>query len=231
MTTTAERLARLSFVRCTACGEMGTWGEGETCPDCLDQIRGRSTQERRLTQWEQTLGELEVPVKYRCVPADLPLPLEYSLWRGRPAMLTLVGATGTGKTWLAVRLLGELYAKANMRGLFADATAVVARCRQLREQWQEGSLVEELTTARVLLLDDLGAVRMRTDDAVGRAALDVLAHVLRERDAWARPTIITTNVPLDEWSAQEPSTLTPLASRLAGDGMVRGLQGVDRRLA
>jgi hypothetical protein len=229
--TTAERLTRLTFVRCSACGEMGTWGEEALCFDCATQCRGKATQDQRMTQWQHTLAELQVPMKYRDVPADMPLGLEYSMWRGKPAMLVLVGPTGTGKTWLGVRILGELYAKANMRGLFADAVGVVADARRLREQWQEGTMIEELCTARVLLLDDLAQVRMRTEDAVGRAGLDILAHVLRERDAWSRPTIITTNQPLEEWAKQEPMVLQPIVSRLAGDGLVRSLQGVDRRLA
>src|SRR6185436_15801116 len=90
--TSAERLARLTFTRCIACGEQGTWGDTELCPDCLTATKGREITDRRLTMWQHTLAEMQVPAKYRDVPADMPLPLEYTMWRGRnPTIYVLVG--------------------------------------------------------------------------------------------------------------------------------------------
>jgi len=225
---TAARLARLKFLKCEGCGEAGTWGCG-LCPDCLAATKGDATKRQRITGWEHTLAEMEVPTAYRSVPATMPLPPDFSLWRGEPWCLTLWGPTGTGKTWLAVRVLGELYAQADKRGWFVDALDAVQQVRQLREQWAESSYVNDLCQAKVLLLDDLSSVRLVPQDATSRTALHLIAHVLRQRASWNRATIVTSNTPLEVWGQQEPQALDPLVSRMSS-ALVREVSGKDRRI-
>jgi len=227
----ASRLARLTFLKCSGCGEKGTWGVegGILCPDCKEAARGDITKRDRLTGWQHTLAEMEVPTSYRNVPADMAIHADFSFWRGDPWCLTLWGPTGTGKTWLAVRLMGELYVQTDRRGLFVDALAAVQQVRQLREQWAESSYVDDLCQATVLLLDDLSSVRLVPQDATSRTALHLIAHVLRQRASWNRTTIVTSNVALEEWGKQEPQTLDPLVSRMSA-ALVRQLGGKDRRI-
>jgi DNA replication protein DnaC len=127
----------------------------------------------------------------------------------------LLGATGTGKTSLAVAVLGRVAAELE-DGMFLTAPGLVRAV--FADMRGRGSRVSEraIETA-VLILDDLGSER-----GSEFAAAEVSA-VLCARYDHVRPTIVTSNLSLEDL---EPR----VASRLAC-GVVLRLEGQDWRLA
>lgn len=173
--------------------------------------------------WRKALSGLGVPAVYLGVPESLALPATLDGWSGDPWAVTLIGPTGCGKTWLAVRLLVKAdgmvpKARDRSRSLFCDAALAVARIQEEIGTATEGRTFDALRRATVLLVDDLGAER-GTDYQRERLGL-----ILRERYNEQRPTIITSN------AAKIDDVVEPrLASRLAAG--VIPVTGRDRRLA
>jgi DNA replication protein DnaC len=118
--------------------------------------------------------------------------------------LFLQGTPGTGKTHLAVAaLLGAL--KAGHSGLFITLQSLVRLCmRQFDLQRQEDD--ERLAQVRsflklarldvdVLVLDDVGRERQSPSKYVD----DEIDFLLRSRGSAGKVTIITSNLPIEDW--------------------------------
>ena len=207
---------------CISCGELGTW-DGRPCPDCREKTAASVLAERRWADWRGSLEAIGVPVAYRGVPITLRLPRELQGWAGDPWAVTLLGPTGTGKTWAAIRLLGGAYCSGRDGALFADASVALEAMRQeIDAKGDSGKALRRLMFAPLLLLDDLTGTR-DTEYARDRFVL-----LLRERYNRQLPTIITSNKPSLAALAEERLDAA-VGSRLAL-GVVKTLTGRDRRL-
>lgn len=200
---------------CPGCGEPGTWGDAPgVCPSC--------TEKQSRQDWPRALAACGVPLAYRDVPAELKLPPVLRGWKGAPWAVTLLGLTGTGKTWLAVRLLGGLYCGGLDGCLFADTAQALDLIRSEIDTPRDGQTFDRLVRARALLLDDVTAPR-NTDYERDRLVL-----LLRQRYNRLAPTIITGNKQTLEELTEERLD-GPIGSRLALGPWIE-VKGRDRRL-
>jgi DNA replication protein DnaC len=179
---------------------------------------------------EDVLQKRGVPKKYMKARisdfGDLPLqpPNDDGLF--------LTGATGTGKThlataWLVRRLPSSLYVddhgKIQAHGLWWDtAPEILGELRGTfgdRGAGSEQSVIWRLGGMELLVIDDLGAEQ--TTDWTGQALYRLICRRINE----CRPTIVTSNLSLEELDRRDPR----LASRLGGMAYQR-LEGADRRM-
>lgn len=135
--------------------------------------------------------------------------------------LLLSGTTGSGKTHLAAALLRELI----KRGQKCTFRRIANLYQDLRESFRlntsEAEILSPYLASPLIVLDDLGSGAL--SDMERRAALQIIDVRLNS----LRPTIITTNLDLEEISAKIDDRV---ASRLGTYVNVR-LAGADRRLA
>ncbi len=107
--------------------------------------------------------------------------------------LIFVGATGVGKTHLAVAVLKELIARYGVRGRFVDFTALLFEIQSTFEPGSalgKSSVLAPVTDAEVLVLDDLGAQKPSS------WVNEILYLVLNTRYGQKLPTLFTTNYSL-----------------------------------
>jgi DNA replication protein DnaC len=123
-----------------------------------------------------------------------------------------VGPPGRGKTTEAVETLKSVYHTYSIPVFFvAFADYISLRKEQwgiedrpeMAERWSEIQTIrDKVLGSPVLLLDDVG----KEHDGRSRFAAAELDSLLRERHRAARPTLLTTNLPRNEWGrAYNPS--------------------------
>ena len=104
--------------------------------------------------------------------------------------LLLLGRPGRGKTHLAVAILRALIQHKGVHGTFYDFSDLL---RTIQSTWDkdaqtsEAAVLDPVTSAEVLLLDDLGATRPSL------WVQEVLFHILNARYNENRVTILTSN--------------------------------------
>lgn len=230
-----ERAAALN--RNCACGAAFLAYEDRTeCEECEQKRREaqrdearRQAEAHRRANWEETLLRGGVPAAY-VVPQTIALPPDLVAWRGEPWSVTFLGLVGSGKTWAATRLYGELLC-IGAKGVWMDASEAVERIRREIATDHDGRTMDEMLKAGVLLLDDLLAEREDSE-----FAKDKLSFILRHRYNHKLATIVTSNsvervgeqkgLPgLGGINHREPR----VASRL-GEGIVKKIKSNDRRL-
>lgn len=202
-------------------GEEGAF----VCADCLRKKDHDDEVSRRRSEWASSLARIGVPLAYRGIPSAVRLPTSCSSWLGEPWSVTIVGPTGAGKTWVAIRLLMELYCSGIDGCRFVDTASAVDLIKAEmggNEPTPDRGLFGKLVRTGALLLDDISATR---DTDYQR---DRLTLLLRERYNAQSPTIITSNkATLAELTTEHLDA--PIGSRLAS-GIVVEVIGRDRRL-
>jgi len=148
-----------------------------------------------------------------------------SIWNPDGAGLFITGDSGVGKTHLAAAVLRNVLDKNKDKPVSAKWNSVPRLLLQLRETFNSGTgkyesmVVEAHTRPSVLVLDDLGAEKQT--DWTGQS----LYLIISERMDDMKPTIVTSNMPLDKINEVDRR----LASRLGAMVYVK-LTGKDRRI-
>lgn len=144
----------------------------------------------------------------------------------RPVFIT--GPVGCGKTHLAIGYLAnEIIEKGIEAGRFVRAVDLF---KEIRNTFQENRWESEMDLLEkygkeipFLVIDDLGTEKMT--DWVEQTLYDLIDRRYGE----CLPTLITSNLSLDQLSAHYASHGDRLASRIAGMGPIVKIQGLDHR--
>ena len=142
---------------------------------------------------------------------------------GTAGNLVVTGNTGTGKSWSAWRI-GEELLRGGYRGRVEVTTAY--QIKRLATPPADFAEIDRLASADLLVLDDLGAVRVSDWDA------DHLYALVDDRWAHERRTIVIANAtaPAEPNKSLLQSLLGErVASRIADGVTVVKLAGRDRR--
>ena len=134
--------------------------------------------------------------------------------------LLLFGSTGTGKTFLSACLAGELAGK-GYAVCFGTAYEFFKAIEDQRFKNAEGDTESTLLGCDLLIIDDLGC-EFRTSFTES-----VLYNIINTRLDNARPTIVSTNLTIDELKKRYNERI---ASRLTGMFMPIKFKGRDVRL-
>ncbi len=129
--------------------------------------------------------------------------------------LVLSGSCGSGKTHLAVGVLRRLVEDYGKVGLFAEFTDLLRRIQESfdrRSQTPSFAVLQPALDAEVLLLDDLGTMRMTP------WVQDTLGLIINERYSNQRITLITTNL------RRESSNNEEVLSERVGERVVSRLE-------
>ena len=137
--------------------------------------------------------------------------------------LLLLGTVGTGKTWLAYAALRTLAESGHPRVDWAGGTVAETYARLRPSSGENPAAVfDELATASILLLDDLGATKH--SDWTEETTLTLLDARYRTRG----PVIATGNATPKELAVAIGDRAL---SRLVGMSVLVEVKGPDRRLA
>lgn len=192
----------------TANGHKAADGKCARCNATIDAAK-RAEQRKRAIEARVQSTIATIPQRYAWAAFDEPLLSS----RVRPASaiakaqaavsapsVVILGSAGTGKTSLACALLRATAESRSTRGRFASAFAL-AKARQEHPLGNgEAPAIEKALSAKLLLLDELGAEFSRNT---------AVQEVIHERHAEELPTIYTSGFDADE-----------LAKRY-GDGIAR----------
>ncbi len=105
--------------------------------------------------------------------------------------LIFIGPTGCGKTGLATAFLVHAINQ-GFRGLFVDFSDLLDTLYQSRGDYSEGKLMKKYLAYDVLLIDELGYISSKKEQA------SLFFDLMRRRHQ-CRTTIITTQLGFDEW--------------------------------
>ena len=139
-----------------------------------------------------------------------------------PGMITLTGPAGTGKTRVIYAVV-KLCKNARLWDIpsLVVATQHAAMMQPDAYNWAETHPIDALIKhEKQVLLDDLGAEKTTP------FVLQELYRLISQRELWQKPTMISTNLSLDDLANKLDDRI---ASRLAG-GIVLKFSGTDHRL-
>ena len=159
--------------------------------------------------------ELKRQVVLRCLDAS---------FVEQASCLTLIGAPGLGKTMLAISIATK-QVQLGYTARFVTAQRLATQVGQASSAVARQRVLRPLLKCDVLVLDELGY--LPTEPSFGPALYEVIAGRYTQR-----PTIITSNKSLTEWSSvvQDVSLAAAIVDRLMDRGQVFYLKGPSWRM-
>ena len=129
-------------------------------------------------------------------------------WVRKGHNLLLSGATGVGKTWLACAL-GQAACRQGFSALYLRTPRLFQELRIARGDASYARRLAQLAKTDVLILDDWGL------NPLDQPARSDLLEILDDR-AGARSTIVTSQLPVDQWYAYlaDPTLADAILDRL-----------------
>lgn len=191
------------------------------CPDCSAESAAREKAERetkerdeRRQAWQRKIGEAGIPERFQnrslqsfiaetdaqahalAFAADYADRFDDALATGRSALF--IGKPGTGKTHLAVGIGLRIMRRDSRTVLF---TTVMRAIRRVKDTWSRDSRETETQAVAALVFPDLlilDEVGVQFGSETERL---ILFDVLNERYEKRRPTLLLSNLTLDEVKA------------------------------
>lgn len=195
----------------------------------LERIdRDRRNMERRIRQARFPQTKSLDTFDFKAIPSlnkSLVLELARCEWIERRENCIALGPAGTGKTHTALAL-GLAACQKNYSVLFVTAAALVHELMEARDERRLRALQKQLARINLLIVDELGYVPFT---AVGAELLFEVISRRYENGA----TLVTSNLPFDEWTSVFGSErLTgALLDRLTHHVHILELNGESYRLA
>lgn len=163
----------------------------------LERIdRDRRNMERRIRQAKFPQTKSLDTFDFKAIPSlnkSLVLELARCEWIERRESCIALGPAGTGKTHTALAL-GLAACQKNHSVLFVTAAALVHELMEARDERRLRSLQKQLARVNLLIVDELGYVPFT---AVGS---ELLFEVISRRYEDGA-TLVTSNLPFDEWTS------------------------------
>lgn len=125
-------------------------------------------------------------------------------WLERADNLLLFGASGVGKTHLAIALSRRML-ELGKRVKFFTATALVQQLQQDKHQLQLQTRLVKLDRFDLLVLDDLGYVKK--SEAETSVLFELIAHRYERRSL-----LITANQPFSQWDSVFTDSMMTVAA-------------------
>lgn len=185
------------------------------CPLCREEERAESEKREKLKRIAECVARASIPLEYAWLPIDKIKPTIREWIEKMPGHepLTLIGISGNGKSTQASAAILELARReifATRRECSRTIAALIAAEGEQGER-SFGQALNELIRPRVLLLDDYGIYPEWKSQQI-RA-------IVEERTAARLPTIITTNLTVDQFTTQNLSS-AQIWSRMTRDGYI-----------
>ena len=162
----------------------------------LERIdRDRRNMERRIRQARFPQTKSLDTFDFKAIPSlnkSLVLELARCEWIERRENCIALGPAGTGKTHTALAL-GLAACQKNHSVLFVTAAALVHELMEARDERRLRALQKQLARVNLLIIDELGYVPFT---AVGSELLFEVISRRYENGA----TLVTSNLPFDEWT-------------------------------
>lgn len=208
----------------------GAGDPGVMCEGCLrTELAAHTNQitDSSHTAVIATMTEMVIPMRYQSAKREHELDELRRIDPLRRGAL-LFGPAGRGKTYQASILMRRAIEYAAQRGMvlradfqWHSAPGLIERLKQdMKKRDAVRSLLEQLTDARVLVIDDLGA------EIPTAWVRERLLQVLTARYDAMRPVIVTTNLNPEQLEKQLGARIT---GRLMEDCFVLPVTGANRR--
>lgn len=194
--------------------------------ECID--REQRNTERRIRQAKFPVTKSLDTFDFAAIPGlnkSLVLELMRGEWIDKRENIIALGPSGVGKTHIALAL-GLAACQKGMSVLFTTAAALVHELMEARDEKRLRTLQKHLANVKLLIIDELGYVPFT---AVGAELLFEVFSRRYEHGA----TLVTSNLPFDEWTSVLGSErLTgALLDRLTHHVHILEMNGESYRLA
>jgi DNA replication protein DnaC len=125
-------------------------------------------------------------------------------WTRQARNVLLFGASGVGKTHLAVAI-GHGLVEKSVRVRYFTTTALVQHLQQARDQLRLEDALQKLDKYRVLILDDFGYVKNSEQET--QVLFELIAHRYETGSL-----IVTSNQPFADWDRIFPDAMMTVAA-------------------
>ena len=162
--------------------------------ECID--REQRNTERRIRQAKFPVTKSLDTFDFAAIPGlNKPRVLELMRceWIDKRENIIALGPSGVGKTHIALAL-GLAACQKGMSVSFTTAAALVHELMEARDEKRLRTLQKQLTNVKLLIIDELGYVPFT---AVGAELLFEVFSRRYEHGA----TLVTSNLPFDEWTS------------------------------